>query len=484
MAIEDERATIGPIVASSLTAKCIGNAPPPQNDARASFDHSSQSHKHVAEFASGEDAQESVSPSASTSVLSLQSLATIQSELSYDVPDSQLSLSEFCTLIDSTGALQDVEILNVKSYAISKGLYCHRLLVIELSMPHARYLRLERRRVPSISPTKLLRNGGHAPTYDLAFFSSDLSVSTRGGTLETHQTFARRPSLGELQFLLSVVSRELTTYKLWSENCWFFVSLVQHFLQSHFDGILREGRLQFPRLAYRLRLEVQEHLRLHYHMPRPFSLTELLRSFQRGALDYPSAIQGSLPQAIELASAWEERASRRRTWPPVSNRTLSARLSEIAFHLRHETFNPPATLLWDWNVKILAQMSQSDASSHRSDMAHAMRALAICLKRGGDLHTAERMAGSAVGLLKAQERTTSGSRGSPHGANELIGALSTHHSILISTGDKNEALKVYNEVVALRRQVFMAEQGHQSSELRAFVHAFAAFVSRPLEPEW
>lgn len=58
-------------------------------------------------------------------------------------------------------------------------------------------------------------------------------------------------------------------------NCWFLCSLVQQHLEGANKGWFVAGSLPHADLARNIRRRIVEQLRLFYHMPDPFSVSNV-----------------------------------------------------------------------------------------------------------------------------------------------------------------------------------------------------------------
>ncbi|KAF8308164.1 hypothetical protein DL93DRAFT_2171326 [Clavulina sp. PMI_390] len=164
-----------------------------------------------------------------------------------------LSLLEVCKYVDDETTLQTAIIVSSECYAIRSGAVIHRFVVLELHRPGRKdiWLRLDRRR-EDVSARKLLAAFGTTRANDKAMLSSIKARLVGGATRENRKFFTAPPNLKELCCLLRVVIDELTSYRIWPDNCWFFCSLVQ----QHLGGVFVNGGPTYAPQAREIRAQI------------------------------------------------------------------------------------------------------------------------------------------------------------------------------------------------------------------------------------
>ncbi|KAF8308044.1 hypothetical protein DL93DRAFT_2087448 [Clavulina sp. PMI_390] len=79
--------------------------------------------------------------------------------------------------------------------------------------------------------------------------------------LRAHVTFTcleNAPRLFALADLLVILQQESNEYRLFSENCYFFTSIIQETLTSVYGGLLRSGSLGHPNLGTEARERIRD----------------------------------------------------------------------------------------------------------------------------------------------------------------------------------------------------------------------------------
>ncbi|KAF8290244.1 hypothetical protein DL93DRAFT_1099596 [Clavulina sp. PMI_390] len=144
----------------------------------------------------------------------------------------ELSLSDFCAYVNARRSLEEVKITSMESYYELVGVVKHRFIVLELCHQGQEniWLRLDRLRGKGVSVLRFVAARGKTIANDVASLSSVKARLTARATLENSRLLGHHPSLAHLNSLLTIITEELNTYKIWPENCWFFSSLVQQHL--------------------------------------------------------------------------------------------------------------------------------------------------------------------------------------------------------------------------------------------------------------
>ncbi|KAF8322223.1 hypothetical protein DL93DRAFT_2163059 [Clavulina sp. PMI_390] len=198
-----------------------------------------------------------------------------------DVADVSLPLDVFASLIARHPSLQSVDIVSSEAYKQTHQGITHRFLVLELHRPRKPtiWLRLDRRPQDGVSLFSFVFASGVTAANDSVLVSAGKDTLVDGSVRENRQTFERKITLDDLRHLIVIILDELVVYQLWPANCWFFVSLIQQYLQGHGAGSFVDGSSKWGDTASEVRKRVQERIRLVYHVPRCPSILEVLTSF-------------------------------------------------------------------------------------------------------------------------------------------------------------------------------------------------------------
>ncbi|KAF8325169.1 uncharacterized protein EI90DRAFT_3073181 [Cantharellus anzutake] len=187
-----------------------------------------------------------------------------ETDIIRDVPhlwSATLTLIDFCANLPMSEEANHSKVISVTRWVTSKGIP-HRFLILDVfDSARGRHLffRLDRRRDQNESSISSSRPS-HAIDGVHTSGKLDCLLDRRSVRKEAELNLRIQASLLEVGLILQAVIDVCPQYRLFQEDCWFFVSIVQEILQTNYSGEYEMGGLNDGRRKRDVRERIWQRL--------------------------------------------------------------------------------------------------------------------------------------------------------------------------------------------------------------------------------